>query len=188
MTDTTIHPTVEVPFALVGVPPGFALQLQGLVAAAVAPLLAEIADLRAEIAALKATTAPPAEIAAGEDLPTQHITSPPNTAISEDIIQLRADMEEYNDLRASEIGQDRRRIAALEAPVEAGERALSHLDHLAREMKKSRIRQLSFTNAARLLGISRPRIHQLRPSIEQDKRFSIVTDPHHKQRLIIRVR
>lgn len=110
-------------------------------------------------------------------------------ALEEENRALEADLEEFNDLRALEIAQNRRRISTLEEPnvPPPTAKTLDHLDHLAKEMKESRTRQLSVTRAAKILGLSPKRVHQLRPLIEHDKRFNIVDDPHHKQRLMIRM-
>lgn len=160
-------------------------------------LSTEIAFLREErssqaeaIAAPEGCSAPPVDPTAGEVCSPQKPASSPDTALPEVVLQLKADLEEFNDLRALEIAQNRRRISTLEEPKvpPPTTKTLGHLDHLAREMKESRTRQLTFTRAAKILGLSSVRVHQLRPLIEHDKRFDIVADPHHKQRLKIRMR
>ena len=86
------------------VPPQLALQLQALIAEAVAPLQERIAiledgqdaTLREEVIRL--------QVALQEERDARH--------------RAVQDLEELNDLRALEIGQDRRRIAALEVPPE----------------------------------------------------------------------
>jgi len=170
------------PFApSASVPPQIALQLQALVAEAVRPLQERIAALEG--------SQDPGET--GQDAALREEVIRLQVALQEEREgRLRAvqDLEELNDLRALEIGQDRRRIAVLEMPKDTPPttKTLDHLDTLDREMRGSRIRQLSFAAAARILGLSHTRIQQLRPLISEDRRFTIVKDPHHKQRLLIR--
>jgi len=125
MTDTTIQPPLVEPFGpSATVPPQIALQLQSLLARMnaqderIADLEATNATLVDRLAALEGLSAPPAGIVTEEAQPPQQVPAPPDTAISEDIIQLRADLEAMNESRASDIAQDRRRIAALEVPPE----------------------------------------------------------------------
>ena len=150
-----------------------------------------ITDLKAEIAALKAekaTSTPPVKTATEEVESPQQVPPVPDPAISEEIIQLRADMAELNDLRASEIAHDRRRIGALEVPEVPSPTigTMGHLDRLDTKMRESGIKQVSFATAAGMLGLSSSRLRQLKPLILEDRRFTIVKDPHHSQRLLIR--
>jgi len=105
-------------------PPQIALQLQTILSRMAAQddrindLEATNAALVARLAVLEATSAPPAEIATGEVQTLQQVTPPPDIAILGEIIQLRADMEMFNESRALEIAEDRGRLRALETPPE----------------------------------------------------------------------
>ena len=194
MTDTTIQPPLVEPFALVGVPPQITAQLQAAITQAMAPLLSEIATLKEEnaalvdrLTALEGLSAPPIEDTTGEVHLPQQVHPEPDKSLCEDIIRLRADMEMLNESRAVEIAEDRSRLRALEVPVPTPTpKTTGHLDRLDREMKGSRIRQVSFAHGARILGLSSSRLRQLKPLILEDRRFTIVKDPHHSQRLLIR--
>ena len=95
------------------VPPQIALQLQALVAEAIRPLQDRVAALEG--------SQDPGE--AGQDAAHREEVIRLQIALQEErdarhrTVQ---DLEELNDLRALEIGQDRRRIAALEVPPEVG--------------------------------------------------------------------
>jgi len=91
----------------------------------------------------------------------------------------------YNDLQL-EIAQDRQRITKLEKPS-YGARSYARVDELHRVMRKNGLRQVTFTQAAKLLGITYRRAKQLRALIEEDARFKVVNDPRHKTRRLIRL-
>ena len=93
--------------------------------------------------------------------------------------------EMYIDLQL-DIAADRRRITVLERP-NYGERSRERVDELHRAMKRYRFLQVTFAQAAKLLGVTYRRACQLRGLIAIDPRFKIVKDPRHAQRTLIRL-
>jgi len=107
---------------IVFVPPTINPQLQAAINQAIAPLVGEIAALREEnaalvdrLATLEGLSAPPVETAAGEVQTSQQVSSAPDTAILEEIIQLRADMEATNDRQDHAISLQAEKLYELEA-------------------------------------------------------------------------
>ena len=117
-------------------------------------------------------------------------------AVEEENRQIKTALEERDDeiaaLReeiALERAYDRRRIARLEEPAPAlsQKTAGDHLDKLFSEMKRLSIRQVTMRDAARLLGVSKRQMKDVKPYLADNSRFVIVKDPHHKQRHLIRL-
>lgn len=102
------------------------------------------------------------------------------------IIQLEKDLAEFNDLRASEIAQDRKRLAKLEDPHKPQDTHL--LDELYAEMQAIGRKQVDFATAARMVKRSKSRMLQLKAEIGQDMRFMLVPSESHSQKVLIRVR
>ena len=102
------------------------------------------------------------------------------------IIQLEKDLAEFNDLRASEIAQDRKRLAKLEDPHKPQDTHL--LDELYAEMQAIGRKQVDFATAARMVKRSKSRMLQLKAEIGQDMRFILVPSESHSQKVLIRVR
>ena len=50
------------------------------------------------------------------------------------------------------------------------------------------LKQTTFAGAARILKVSRQRIHQLKAVIALDTRFILIPSDSHKQRILIRLR
>lgn len=103
----------------------------------------------------------------------------------EEIAALRLSVASLESLQESEItrlavdiAQDRRRLAALEHPIEEpapapSRKTTSHIDELHRLMTEEKSQQVSIAKGARLLGISKERLRQLKPLILQDGRFEM---------------
>jgi len=74
-----------------------------------------------------------------------------------------------------DIAQDRQRIAKLERPPAptATKKSTVHIDALYRLMVEDHSQQVSIAKAARLLGMSKERMRQLKPLILHDSRFEI---------------
>ena len=102
------------------------------------------------------------------------------------IIQLERDLAEFGDLRASEIAEDRRRIAKLENPRKPQDTHI--LDDLYSEMQAIGRKQVDFATAAKMVKRSKSRLLQLKPEIGQDMRFILVPSESHSQKVLIRVR
>lgn len=102
------------------------------------------------------------------------------------ITQLEQDLVEFNDLRASEIAQDRKRLAKLEDPHKPQDTHL--LDELYAEMQAIGRKQVDFATAARMVKRSKSRLLQLKAEIGQDMRFMLVPSESHSQKVLIRVR
>ena len=102
------------------------------------------------------------------------------------IIQLEKDLAEFEDLRGSEIAEDRRRLAKLENPHKPQDAHL--LDELYAEMQAIGRKQVDFATAAKMVKRSKSRLLQLKPEIGQDMRFVLVPSESHSQKVLIRVR
>ncbi|HOO54764.1 MAG TPA: hypothetical protein PLX30_11085 [Methanothrix sp.] len=107
----------------------------------------------------------------------------------EELTALREENRQLREEVALERAYDRQRLARLEAPAPAlrEETAAAHLDHLFSEMRRLSIRQVTTTDAARLLGISKRQMKDVKPYLAEDSRFVVMKDPHHKQRHLIRL-
>jgi len=103
------------------------------------------------------------------------------------IADLEARLEDHESFDGRERATDRRRITALETPAPAlrEETAKDHVDRLFSEMRRLKMRYVTTKDAARLLEISKPHMHKLKPYLADDSRFAIIKDPHHRQRHLI---
>lgn len=104
----------------------------------------------------------------------------------EEIIRLKKDLADFEDLRGSEIAEDRRRIAKLENPHKPQDAHL--LDELYEVMIARGLKQCDFATAAKMVKRSKSRLLQLKPEIGQDMRFILVPSESHSQKVLIRVR
>ena len=102
------------------------------------------------------------------------------------IIQLEKDLAEIGERSASEIAEDRRRIAKLENPRKPQDTHI--LDELFTEMTAIGRKQVDFATAAKMVKRSKSRLLQLKPEIGQDMRFVLVSSESHSQKVLIRVR
>lgn len=107
--------------------------------------------------------------------------------LEEENRQLRAEVESLRDENAHERAFDRQRLARLEAPAPAlsQKTAEDHVNALFSEMRRLKMRYVTIKDAARLLEISKPHMHKLKPYLAEDSRFAIIKDPHHGQRQLI---
>ncbi|MDD3565796.1 MAG: hypothetical protein WC372_11630 [Candidatus Neomarinimicrobiota bacterium] len=103
------------------------------------------------------------------------------------IAELEARLEAHESFDGRERATDRQRITALETPAPAlrEETAKDHLNRLFSEMRRLKMRYVTIKDAARLLEISKPHMHKLKPYLADDSRFAIIKDPHHRQRHLI---
>ena len=103
------------------------------------------------------------------------------------IAELEARLEAHESFDGRERATDRQRITALETPAPAlrEETAKDHIDRLFSEMRRLKMRYVTIKDAARLLEISKPHMHKLKPYLADDSRFAIIKDPHHRQRHLI---
>mgnify|MGYP001091440443 FL=1 len=103
------------------------------------------------------------------------------------IAELEARLEDHESFDGRERATDRQRITALETPAPAlrEETAKDHIDRLFSEMRRLKMRYVTIKDAARLLEISKPHMHKLKPYLADDSRFAIIKDPHHRQRHLI---
>ena len=102
------------------------------------------------------------------------------------IIQLEKDLAEIGERSASEIAEDRRRIAKLENPRKPQDAHI--LDELYAEMTAIGRKQVDFATAARMVKRSKSRLLQLKAEIGQDMRFILVPSESHSQKVLIRLR
>jgi len=107
----------------------------------------------------------------------------------ERIAALEARLSEHEDFDASNMVEARQRLAALETPAPAlsQKTAEVHLNALFSEMKRLNLRQTTTKDGARLMGISKDQAKKLKPYLVADMRFTLLKDPHHKQRYLIRL-
>lgn len=107
----------------------------------------------------------------------------------EEIEALREELADLREEVALERAYDRQRLSEVENrnKTVTSETAAAYADKLHKLMLQSGTRQISVSNAAKLLGVSRMHAHRLKPLIASDPRFAIVKDPKHKQRHLIRI-
>jgi len=91
----------------------------------------------------------------------------------------------YVDLQL-EVAQDRKRITRLKTFVHI-DRPFNCIDDLYPVMKRNSLRQVTFTQAAKLLSVTYHCAKQLRTLIEEDPRFMVVKYPRYKIRRLIRL-
>ena len=113
-----------------------------------------------------------------------------NCGLRSEVHNLQTQLDELSETTGLERARDRQRITRLEEPQqpEPTKKTSGHIDNLATLMKHHRLKQVSFSQAAKLLGISRVRIQQMKPLIERSEHLIITRDPYHKQRQLIRLR
>jgi hypothetical protein len=107
----------------------------------------------------------------------------------EEIEALREELADLREEVALERAYDRQRLSKLENrnKTVTSDTGAAYADKLHKLMLQSGTRQISVSNAAKLLGVSRMHAHRLKPLIASDPRFAIVKDPKHKQRHLIRI-
>lgn len=107
----------------------------------------------------------------------------------EEIEALREELSTLREEAARERAYDRQRLSKLENrnKTVTSDTGAAYADKLHKLMLQSGTRQISVSNAAKLLGVSRMHAHRLKPLIASDPRFAIVKDPKHKQRHLIRI-
>lgn len=107
----------------------------------------------------------------------------------EEIQALREELGTLREEAARERAYDRQRLSKLENrnKTVTSDTGAAYADKLHKLMLQSGTRQISVSNAAKLLGVSRMHAHRLKPLIASDPRFAIVKDPKHKQRHLIRI-
>jgi len=119
----------------------------------------------------------------------QQSTAPLHAEIAElkqHIEELEALLNESYDSLQLEIASDRRRLTALEKPV-CGERMRKHADDLHDMMIKNNMRQVTFRQAAQMLGITYRHMQRLHAILDEDPRFDIIKDARHKTRRLIKL-
>jgi len=107
----------------------------------------------------------------------------------EEIEALREELGTLREEAARERAYDRQRLSKLENrnKTVTSDTGDAYADKLHKLMLQSGTRQISVSNASKLLGVSRMHAHRLKPLIASDPRFAIVKDPKHKQRHLIRI-
>ena len=107
-----------------------------------------------------------------------------------EISDLKQDIEDIREYFPRLVAEDRARLTVLEKGTIAGEpkTVKSHLDGLHEHMMAIGRKQVSFREAAKIIGISKQRLHQFKAEIALDTRFIIVDSQSHKQKELIRLR
>ncbi len=105
-------------------------------------------------------------------------TETENAALRLKLASLESLQEQDTTRILLDVATDRRRLAALEHPTEEpapapSRKTTSHIDELHRLMTEEKSQQVSIAKGARLLGICKERLRQLKPLIMQDKRFEM---------------
>jgi len=103
---------------------------------------------------------------------------------------LQQDIAEIREYFPKLVAEDRVRLTVLEqGPTTSEPKTVkSHLDGLYDHMKAIGRKQVSFREAAKILEISKQRLHQFKAAIALDTRFMIVDSQSHKQKELIRLR
>lgn len=113
------------------------------------------------------------------------------STLEEKIVDLRSSSEAEIERVCEDIAFDRRRLATLEeSRITPTKKTMDHLDELERMMSEDKSQQVSIAKGARLLGISKERMRQLKPMILQDGRFELAWDRQRGQprRVVIRLK
>ena len=107
----------------------------------------------------------------------------------EEIEALREELGTLREEAGRDRAYDRQRHSKLENrnKTVTSDTGAAYADKLHKLMLQSGTRQISVSNASKLLGVSRMHAHRLKPLIASDPRFAIVKDPKHKQRHLIRI-
>lgn len=119
----------------------------------------------------------------------QQSTAPLHAEIAElrqRVEELEALLNESYDSLQLEIASDRRRLTALEKPA-CGERMRNHADDLHDMMIKNNMRQVTFKQAAQMLGITYRHMRCMHAILDEDPRFDVIKDARHKTRYVIRL-
>ena len=96
---------------------------------------------------------------------------------------LEITQEQSYEAIVKERADDRKRIAALEnRSPEPTKKTLNHIDELHRIMAENKTLQVSVALAAKLLGLTKERVRQLKPLILGDGRFDVGWDRLRGQR------
>ncbi len=107
------------------------------------------------------------------------------------LVALTKTQDDDNEARSRDIMNDRKRISTLEqrgSYAVDGKTVKLHLDGLYDHMKSVGLVQVTFHGAAKILGITKQRVHQFKPSIALDQRFIIIPSESHRQKELIRLR
>lgn len=117
--------------------------------------------------------------------------------VHENVEPVRADcakalaaVEDIRSLTVLQFKTMSRRLTVLEDKSQSstGSTVKSHLDYLYDHMKATDRKQVRVSDIAKILGISRQRVHQMKAAIAEDDRFIILKSESHKQRRLIRLR
>lgn len=106
--------------------------------------------------------------------------------------QLREEIQQQNlrmdalSRRGTVLAERMERIEESVPPLRE-ETARDHVNRLFSEMRRQGVRQTTARDGARTLGMTPRHFGRLKPLIASDPRFTIVKDPHHKQRHLIRL-
>lgn len=101
--------------------------------------------------------------------------------VKQQLDELRGQFEALKQARA----YDRARIDALEAQSPG---TSDIPDRLFEAMALVGRRQVTFSEAGKLLAITRQRVHQAKGALAADTRFEIIQSGSHRQRLLIRLK
>jgi seryl-tRNA synthetase len=117
--------------------------------------------------------------------------------LSKALKEAQEDIEQIRLYFPALVAEDRRNISELRESLTIqrtesrsinGLSVKSHLDNLYDHMKSIGRKQVRFVEAAKILGISRQRVHQFKAEIALDNRFIILDSESHKKRKLIRLR
>jgi len=117
--------------------------------------------------------------------------------LSNALKDVQEDIEQIRDDFPGLIAEDRRNIKEIRSKLSIletaprtvnGKTVKSHIDGLYDHMKSVGLKQVPFRSAAKILKISKQRLHQLKPDLALDQRFIIVHSQSHSQKELIRLR
>lgn len=104
---------------------------------------------------------------------------------------LERSQDQSHEVLAIDIAQDRQRITKLESKTpEPTKKTLHHIDELRDAMVENKVAQVSVATGAKLLGLSKERVRQLKPLIMADGHFDLKWDrlKGQRPRVVIKLR
>jgi hypothetical protein len=99
-------------------------------------------------------------------------------------LEATQDSQAENELNMLRLINDLRSVVHKEPIVERS----PLIDELYNHMKAVGLKQTTFAGAAKILKVTKGRVHQFKAAIALDQRFIIAQSESHKQRLVIRLK
>lgn len=139
-----------------------------------------LADARVDLPRANGVVDPQADIVSGRERQLECLIKQQTRQIE----KLEARIEEMEDHFGRQLAEIRREIAT---PPIQDQTAQDHLDRLFSEMRRLGFKQVSIADAAKLIGVSKPHMQKIKMHVGTDMRFAMLSDPHRKNRYLIRI-